>query len=113
MFGKKRDDWKNNLNDADKKILAEILDSTKKYRFAYKSSDDVKIAQLWTALIEFKKELNKTNELLEVRNQKSMVEIGDDEKKRTIDKIVKEVVKGVDETTDESTQRLVESLMKF
>ncbi len=114
LFGRKKD-WKDNLADEDKQLLSAILDSTKKHRYAYTSGDDVKIAQLWTALIELKKELQKTNELLGKVQEpwKAIVSVGEEEKRKTIEKLVQEIIKPVDETTQEATQKLVESLMKF
>lgn len=112
---KKKEDWKNNLSDEDKQVLSELLDSTKKHRFAYNSSDDIKVAQLWTALVELKKELQKTNELLGKAQEpwKAIVSVGEEEKRKTVEKLVQEIIKPVDETTQEATQKLVESLMKF
>ena len=112
---KKKDDWKSNLNDEDKLTLLEVLESTKKHRYAYYSSDDVKVAQLWTALIELKKEMNKTNEMLGMLQEpwKAIISVGEEAKKKTIENLVKEIIKPVDETTQEATQKLVESLMKF
>ncbi|MBU5536981.1 MAG: hypothetical protein QW818_03605 [Candidatus Aenigmatarchaeota archaeon] len=114
LFRKKKD-WKDELSDEDKQILSTLLDSTKKHRFAYNLADDIKIAQLWTALVELKKELNKTNELLGKVQEpwKAIVAVGEEEKRKTIEKLVQEIIKPVDETTQEATQKLVESLMKF
>ncbi|MBI1978548.1 MAG: hypothetical protein HYS62_00625 [Candidatus Aenigmarchaeota archaeon] len=112
---KRKEDWKNNLDDESKQLLSEVLDSTKKHRYAYNSADDVKIAQLWTALVELKKELNRTNELLGKLQEpwKAIVSVGEEEKRKTVEKLVQDIIKPVDETTQEATQKLVESLMKF
>ena len=112
---RKKEDWKNNLDDESKQLLSEILDSTKKHRYAYNSAGDVKISQLWTALVELKKELQKTNELLGKVQEpwKAIVSVGEEEKRKTVEKLVQEIIKPVDETTQEATQKLVESLMKF
>ena len=112
---KKKEDWKNNLDDESKQLLSEILESTKKHRYAYNSAGDVKVAQLWTALVELKKELNKTNELLGNLKEpwNAIVAVGEEEKRKTVEKLVQEIIKPVDETTQEATQKLVESLMKF
>ena len=112
---RKKEDWKNNLDDESKQTLQVILDSTKKHRYAYNSADDVKISQLWTALIELKKELGKTNELLGKLQEpwRAIVAVGEEEKRKTVEKMVQEIIKPADETTQEATQKLVESLMKF
>ncbi|MBI2542954.1 MAG: hypothetical protein HYW24_02100 [Candidatus Aenigmarchaeota archaeon] len=109
------EDWKENLSDEDKQILASLLNSTKKHRNAYYAADDVKSAQLWTALIEMKKELDKNNELLGKLKEpwRTIVEIGDEEKKKTIERLVGEIIKPADDMTQEATKKLVESLMKF
>lgn len=114
LFGKK-EDWKNNLNEEDKQILSSLLDSTKKHRLAYNSADDVKVAQLWAALVEMKKELDKTNGLLGKLQEpwKAIVTVGEEEKRKTVERLVQEIIKPVDETTQEATRKLVESLMKF
>lgn len=114
MFRKKAD-WKENLNDEDKPVLQDILNSTKKHRYAYTNADDVKVAQLWTALIEMKKELDKTNEMLGNLKKpwEAIVSVGEEKKRETIEKMVQEIIKPSDETTQEATQKLVESLMKF
>ena len=112
---KRKEDWKNNLSDEDKQVLSALLDSTKKHRYAYNSADDVKISQLWTALVELKKEVNETNELLGKLQEpwKAIVAVGEEEKRKTVERLVQEIIKPVDETTQEATQKLVESLMKF
>ncbi len=115
LFRKKKEDWKDNLSDEDRQVMSQIFDSTKKHRYAYNSADDVKVAQLWTALVELKKELQKTNELLGKVQEpwKDIVAVGEEEKRKTVEKLVQEIIKPVDETTQEATQKLVESLMKF
>ncbi len=112
----KRDaDWKSNLSEEDKIVLLDLLNSTKKHRYAYNSAEDVKAAQLWTALIEVKKEMQKMNELLGMVQEpwKAIVAVGEEEKKKTIERLVQDIIKPVDETSQEATQKLVESLMKF
>jgi len=114
MFKGKKD-WKDNLNDDAHVILSDIIDSTKKHRCAYSSSDDVKTAQLWTALVEMKKQLDETTCLLKKVEMpfRAIIEIGEEEKKKTIEKIVNEIIEPADEATQEASRKLVESLMKF
>lgn len=111
----RRKDWKECLCDDDKQVLSILLDSTKKYRCAYTHAEDLKVAQLWTALIELRKELDKLNELLEKLQEpwKVVIAIGEEEKRKTIEKIVQKIIKPVDETTQKIIKNLVESLMKF
>lgn len=50
--GKDRADWKENLSVEAEQELNTLLESTRKHRCAYKASDNVQIAQVWCALIE-------------------------------------------------------------
>ncbi len=115
MLCDKKGDWKDNLTDEAQEILAGLLESTRKHKCAYCSADDVKTAQLWSALIEIKKELDETNSLLRKVEApfRTIIEIGNEEKKKTIEKLVTDMIKPADETTQEATKKLVESLMKF
>lgn len=114
VFGKK-DDWKENLSEDGKKTLTELIESTKKHRVAYNSASDAQVAQLWTALVELKKGLDETNSLLKKVQEpfKAIVAVGEEEKKKTIEKLISDIVKPSDEQTQEATKKLVESLMKF
>jgi len=113
LNGKK--DWKDNLNDDAQVILSGLIESTKKHRCAYSSADDVKVAQLWTALLEIKKQLDETTSLLKKVEMpfRAIIEVGEEEKKNTIERIVSEIVKPTDEETQNVSKKLVESLMKF
>ena len=110
-----KDDWKEFLTEDNKQILKELIESTKKHRGAYSQSDNVKLAQLWTALIELKKEINSLKEHLGKLEEpwKAIISVGETEKQKTIEKLVSEIIKPTDEDTKEATKKLVESLMKF
>ena len=56
MLFKVQDDWKRSLNAQDEARLNDILKSVAKYRAAYRTAHDVKIAQLWSAVLEVEKE---------------------------------------------------------
>ncbi len=114
MFNGKND-WKEYLNEEDKKILEELITIAKRHRCAYSQADDVKMAQLWCALVEMKKELDNTKALLGKVEEpfKAIVEVGEAEKKKAIERIITEIVKPTDKETQEATRKLVESLMKF
>jgi D-serine deaminase-like pyridoxal phosphate-dependent protein len=113
MFSKK--DWKECLSEEDKKVLEELIATTKRHRCAYLQADDVKVAQLWCALVEMRKELDNTKKLLGKIEEpfRAIVEVGEAEKRKAIEKIVSEIVKPTDKETEEATRKLVESLMKF
>jgi hypothetical protein len=114
MFNDKND-WKECLNEEDKKILEELITVVKRHKCAYSQADDVKVAQLWCALVELKKELDSTKAMLGKLEEpfKAIVEVGEAEKKKAIERIISEIVKPTDKETQEATQKLVESLMKF
>lgn len=50
------DDWKQMLPPEDETRLNNILKGIARHRSAYRMSKDVKVAQLWCALLEMKKE---------------------------------------------------------
>jgi hypothetical protein len=115
MFERKEEDWKSTLNEDAQQILAGILETTKKHKGAYMQADDVKVAQLWCALVEMKKEIDGIkNTLGKVEEPfRAIISVGEAEKKRTIERIITEIVRPTSEETQEATKRLVESLMKF
>lgn len=114
-FENKKDDWKEYLTDEAKQALTDIFDAAKKHRGAYSNADDVKVAQLWAALIEMKNELDSLKKQVGLLEEpwKSIVEIGNLEKKKAVEKLVKELIKPIDEDGREATKKLVDSLMKF
>lgn len=56
MLFRTANDWKQLLSLDDEEKLNEILRKVSKHRGAYKVSDEVKISQLWCAILELKKE---------------------------------------------------------
>jgi predicted transcriptional regulator len=63
MLVKTTKDWKQYLNPEDEDKLNQFLKIVAKYRSAYRTADDVKVAQLWSAMFELRKE----NEALQRR----------------------------------------------
>ncbi len=63
MLFKIVDDWKQFLPPEDEKRLNDILKQMAKHRNAYRASKDIKVAQLWCALLEMQKQ----NQLLHRR----------------------------------------------
>lgn len=110
-----REDWKNYLSDESKQVLEELFNSTRKHRGAYSQSDNIKIAQIWSALIEIKKELEEVKEHLGKVEKpwEAIISIGEAEKERVIEKFVADITKPTDEDTQDATKKLVDSLMKF
>ncbi len=103
IFNKRKGSWVDLLNEEDRLILLDLINSTKKYKHAYSQAENVKIAQLWTALIELKKQISQLAAKPKTRRGKALDMGG----------VVKEILKSSDNTSDESTRKLVESLMKF
>ena len=56
VFGEEKD-WKELLSEDMQAELAELIERAKKHRGAYMQADDVKVAQLWSALAEISKEI--------------------------------------------------------
>ncbi len=107
--------WKDDLTDDSKKILEEIEVSIKKYKCAYDHAEDHNAAKLWAAMIEMRRELNETKDMLGKLQEpwRAVVSVGEAEKKKAVERIVSDMIKPTDEETQEATKKLVESLMKF
>ncbi|MEM5836670.1 MAG: hypothetical protein QW451_00330 [Candidatus Aenigmatarchaeota archaeon] len=107
-------DWKELLAEEDKEIIAQLLDVTRKHKGAFMEAEDVKVAQLWCALIEMRKQMIELEKLIGKVAEpfKAIVEIGEIEKRKTIERLVREILKP-DTEHEEATKRLVDSLMKF
>jgi len=115
MVRKAEEDWKDFLGPDARAALAEVLNSTRKHKGAYMHSDDVKVAQLWSAIIEMNKKIDNIQKV-QVRLEepfKAIVEVGDKEKRRAIEDIVRGIVRPTSEGTEDATQDLVDSLMRF
>lgn len=72
MLFKIVDDWKQNLPPEDEVRLNGIIRNVAKYRTAYRSSKDVKIAQLWCALLELDKKNSEASK--EMKKLKMIIE---------------------------------------
>jgi len=112
---KKEEDWKEFLAPEAQKTLADVLNETKRHKGAYLHAEDVKVAQLWCAIIELKKKLEEMQKIQTKVEEpfKSIVEIGEKEKRKAIERVMREIVRPTDEASEQATQKLVESLMKF
>lgn len=115
MAGKEGEDWKDYLAPDAKKLLADALASAKMHKGAYMQADDVKVAQLWCAIVELKKQLDSMQRVQMNLEEpfKAIVEVGEAEKKKAIERMLREIVRPTDLPTEQATQKLVESLMKF
>ena len=108
-------DWKELLARDAQQVLAELLDRAKDHKAAYMQAEDVKVAQLWAALVEMKKDMACYERLIErlVAPFKAIVAVGEEEKRKAIERIVRDIVKPAAPEEEEATKKLVESLMKF
>ena len=111
----KIEDWKNYLAPESQNILAKILEDTKKHQGAYMNADDIKVAQLWSTIIELKKEIDslKKAQIKLEEPFKSIVDIGNTEKEKAIERVLRDIMRPTDESSEEATKKLVDSLMKF
>ena len=92
LNGKSKSDWKENLCIEAEQELNELLESVKSHRCAYKDADNVQIAQMWCALVETKRTINKLDQRL---------------------KYVETVFGGLFKVREEEREKLVKSLLKF
>jgi hypothetical protein len=115
MAWNEEQDWKEYLSRDAQQILAELLESAKDHKGAYMQAEDVKVAQLWATLIEMKKEMNIMQEILVKATApwQAIVEVGEVEKRRAIERIVRDIIRPTEPEQEEATRKLVESLMKF
>jgi hypothetical protein len=115
MVFEEEQDWKELLAKDAQQVLAELLERTKDHKAAYMQAEDVKVAQLWTALVEMRKDMACYEQLIErvVGPFKAIVEVGEVEKRKAIERIVRDIVKPAAPEEEEATKKLVESLMKF
>jgi len=109
------EDWKDCLQPEDQKILAEVLETTKRHKCAYCQAEDVKVAQLWCALVEMKKKIDEMSATQAILQEpfRAIVEVGEAEKKKAIERVVREIIRPTARETEEATKKLVDSLMKF
>jgi hypothetical protein len=91
---RKNKDWKSLLTEDSKILLNEIFEATKRHRAVYTSSEDVKLVQLWCALIELKREIKRLNEKVEKLEKllQPILSVSEEEKKKTIEALIKEIL---------------------
>jgi cell pole-organizing protein PopZ len=107
-------DWKDYLAETDREILAQLIDSTRKHKCAFMQAEDVKVAQLWCALVEMRKQMLELEKLVGKVAEpfKAIVEMGEIEKRKTIERMVRELLRP-EPDQEEATRKLIDSLMKF
>jgi len=114
MFEDREDDWKELLSPEDQDVMADLLDYARRNKGAYMNAEDVKVAQLWCALIEIKKELEQTRMMVRRAEApfREIVSMADIEKRKSIERMVRDLIKAEPDKED-AVQKLVDSLMRF
>jgi uncharacterized membrane-anchored protein YjiN (DUF445 family) len=109
---RKNKDWKSLLTEDSKILLSEIFEATKRHRTAYSSTEDVKFAQLWCALIELKREMKKLNEKVEKLEKllEPILNVSVEEKKKTIEALIKEILP---EKGEKEKEKIIAELEKL
>ena len=92
MFFRNEKNWKGFLSLSDEEEMNRILERTAKYRPAYKNAEDVKMAQLWCALLEMRKDTLNLNKRLER---------------------IEFILQGMFDREEKKRQELLDSLRKF
>lgn len=92
MLFKAEKDWKQFLSPEDEERLNDILKRVAKYRGAYKNADEVKAAQMWSAILElFKQNLvlqRRLNEIEDIFNSiATRLRRKEEEKKELLDSL--------------------------
>jgi hypothetical protein len=115
IFGEKEEDWKDLLCGNAQVELAELIERARQHRCAYMKADDVKVAQVWTALTEVSRQLK----ALESRVENSEValqaiaEMGNIAKRQALRDKVSDLLKAKTKEEKEQVDRIVEVLMEF
>lgn len=111
---KEKVDWTHFLTPEATGLLRSVLEAAYRHRQAYFKADDVKNAQLWSAMMEMQREINELKARIDKmtpREQQSFrLGIGGD---GTVLEKIKSVAKPTVEDTKEATNALIESLMRF
>jgi len=92
-----------------------LIERAKKHRAAYMQADDVKVAQVWSALTEVSKQIKKIEERLARIEDlaRGFKEIGEVAKREAIKERVSDVFKPKTSKEREHVEKIVESLMEF
>lgn len=109
------EDWKELLSRDSQKVLADLLEEASDHKGAYLNADDVKVAQIWAALIELKKDFDILKARVDMSSEpwKLMVAGAEEEKRRALERMVRDIIKPTEPGQEEATRKLVDSLMKF
>ena len=109
-----KSDWTHFLAPEAASILRTVLESAYKHRQAYFKAEDIKNAQLWSAMLELKKEMAEMNRKIDslLPSEKESFRLGMSDGSAAMETIKNALKPGV-EDSNEAKDALVESLMKF
>lgn len=106
-------DWTHFLSSEAVGILRSVLEAAYRHRQAYFKADDIKNAQLWSALIEIQRQINEINaKMANLPRETASFRLGTPRSGTVLEKI-RAVMQPSVEDTKEATNALVNSLMKF
>jgi len=111
---REKPDWTHFLAPDAAVVLRSVLESAYKHRQAYFKADDIKNAQLWSAVLELKKEMTEINRKLDKLSpqERESFRLGLSDGGAAMETI-KNALKPSVEDTREAKDALIESLMKF
>jgi len=111
---KERADWTTFLSPEATVLLRSVLEAAYRHRQAYFKADDIKNAQLWSAILEIKRELNEINRKLDKLSpqERETFRLSLSDGGEAMEKI-KSALHPKVEDTREARDALIESLMKF
>ena len=114
LFGEEAD-WKELLSGKAQVELAELIEKARQHRSAYMQADDVKVAQLWTALTEIAMDLKAIRESLNKIEifARGFAQIGDLAKREAIKEKISDLVKPKTSREREEVEKIVDTLMEF
>ncbi|MEM5793188.1 MAG: hypothetical protein QXY45_02410 [Candidatus Aenigmatarchaeota archaeon] len=114
LFGEEKD-WKEFLCGNAQVELAELIEKAKQHKCAYTQADDVKVAQLWCALVEVSRHLKSLEERVEKSEValKSIAEMGEIAKRQALRDKVSELLSAKTKEEKEQVEKIVDVLMEF
>lgn len=114
LFGEEKD-WKELLCGNAQVELAEIIERAKQHKCAYMQADDVKVAQVWCALVEVSRQVKSLEERVEKSEVafKAMSEMGELAKRQALSEKVSDLLKAKNKDERDQVDKIVDVLMEF
>ena len=114
LFGEEKD-WKEFLCGNAQVELAELIERAKQHKCAYTQANDVKVAQLWCALVEVSRQLKSLEERMEKSEValKGIAEMGEIAKRQALKDKVSELLSAKTKEEKEQVEKIVDVLMEF